>query len=482
MSRLSLCAAITTALLAGSASPARADGISKLAKDVGATKNHHAQHPETVARLSAELEGIVENGRSRTRTASVDPSTLRGKVLVGYQGWFNCEGDGSQLGWKHWARKRSAPFAPGNVTVDLWPDVSELDPDERFATGFRHADGSVAEVFSSAHPRTVRRHFRWMRDYGIDGAFLQRFATELGHPSSLRNNDLVLSHVREAARASGRVFAVMYDLSGLRAGEVRRVREDWKRLRTGERITSDERYLHHEDRPLVAVWGIGFSDGRAYSLGECMELVQWLKSNGCSVMLGVPSFWREGRRDATADPLLHRILKEADVVSPWSVGRYRTPGQATRHADTVWKQDLQWCEHEKLDFLPVVFPGFSWKNLKGGQLGEIPRRKGEFFWSQVSAAKRVGCEMIYVAMFDEVDEGTAIFKCTNQPPSGDGVEFLTYEGLPSDHYLKLAGEAGALLRGDGPADEPSSPRPGSSRTRRSSDSRRDVRGGARPQM
>lgn len=58
--------------------------------------------------------------------------------------------------------------------------------------------------------------------------------------------------------------------------------------------------------------------------------------------------------------------------------------------------------------------------------------------------------MLYVAMFSEVVEGTAIFKCTNDPPTGDGVEFLTYEGLPSDHYLKLVGKAGKLLRDEQP--------------------------------
>ena len=71
----------------------------------------------------------------------VDRSILTGKVMCGYQGWFNCPGDGMGLGWKHWARHREKPFSPGNVTVDLWPDLSEYHAEERHATAFRHADG-----------------------------------------------------------------------------------------------------------------------------------------------------------------------------------------------------------------------------------------------------------------------------------------------------------------------------------------------------
>ena len=89
----------------------------------------------------------------------VDPSTLTGKLMVGYQGWFSCEGDGSKRGWSHWTKNRSKPFVPANVKVDLWPDVSELGADERFATDLLLPDGRKAEVFSSFHPATVKRHW-----------------------------------------------------------------------------------------------------------------------------------------------------------------------------------------------------------------------------------------------------------------------------------------------------------------------------------
>src|SRR5204863_147353 len=83
---------------------------------------------------------------------------------------------------------------------------------------------------------------------------------------------------------------------------------------------------------------------------------------------------------------------------------------------------------------PVVFPGFSWHNMNpGSALDQIPRLKGQFLWKQMVEAKKAGATMIYQAMFDEVNEGTAIFKCSNSPPVGAS-SFVTYEDLPSDFY------------------------------------------------
>src|SRR5437868_5626155 len=82
----------------------------------------------------------------------VNRSTLTGKVICGYQGWFTAPGDGSRRGWRHYST--GSRFGPGRCGIDLWPDVSELDDDEKYPTPFRHADGRVAPVFSSHNKKT----------------------------------------------------------------------------------------------------------------------------------------------------------------------------------------------------------------------------------------------------------------------------------------------------------------------------------------
>jgi hypothetical protein len=232
------------------------------------------------------------------------------------------------------------------------------------------------------------------------------------------------------------------------------LQDDWRELRQRMRVTDDAAYLRHRGQPLVAVWGVGFNDGRQYTLGECRQAVEFLQRDGCAVMLGVPTGWRTLDRDAVRDPALHEVIALAQVVSPWTVGRYRSPAEADRHGDKTWKADIEWCVPRQIDFLPVVFPGFSWHNMKNGPLDQIPRRRGEFFWSQFQAARRAGATMAYVAMFDEVDEGTAIFKCINDVPDQAPAQFVTYEGQPSDRYLRLTGAGAKLIRGELPWDTP----------------------------
>jgi hypothetical protein len=387
---------------------------------------------------------------AQASTKKVDASTLTGKVMCGYQGWFAVPTDAINRGWYHY--KLNNTFAPGSCKFDLWPDLFEMDSDEKYAApGFVTATGAQAYLFSSQNRKTVVRHFKWMSDYGIDGVFMQRFATEVfngGAGQTQFNN--VLASCREGAHQYGRVFAVMYDLSGMKAGEWKKVLTDWRTQIVQKSILQDSCYLFHNGKPVVAVWGIGFNDGRAYTLSECDALIDSLRNHplygGNTVMVGVPTHWRTLDQDAVSDSALHRIILKADIVSPWFVGRPNSLDGIVAHTQTVVIPDVQWCTQYIKDYLPVAFPGFSWHNMKPTYpLNQIPRLGGQFLWKQYFEYIQAGTTMIYQAMFDEIDEATAIFKCTNDPPVGAST-FVTYEGLPSDHYLWLVGQGGRMLR------------------------------------
>jgi hypothetical protein len=143
-----------------------------------------------------------------------------------------------------------------------------------------------------------------------------------------------------------------------------------------------------------------------------------------------------------------KVFRRFDVTSPWNVGNTSTEGGKKFAATGYWKDDLAEAKKAGTSYMPVVYPGFAWTNLKGPGAAKntIPRLGGEFYWRQFVTAAELGIEMAYVAMFDEVDEGTAIFKVTNTPPKE--AKFATFDGLPSDWYLRLTGEGTKVIRGE----------------------------------
>jgi hypothetical protein len=144
-----------------------------------------------------------------------------------------------------------------------------------------------------------------------------------------------------------------------------------------------------------------------------------------------------------------------DVVQPWNVGRYGTIEAADRWKDSMVAPDVKKAAENKQVYMPVIFPGFSWNNLKrNGRPNQIPRLKGEFLWRQAYNAKVAGATVLKIAMFDEVDEGTAIFKAASKRSQApDQGYWLTLdadgEDLPGDWYLRLAGEITRMFHGDG---------------------------------
>ena len=369
--------------------------------------------------------------------------SYKGLVMAGYQGWF------------HQPRKGVMYPDENSVRIDMWPDVSEYE--KTYPTGQKLADGSTARFFCSTDESTVDLHFKWMKEYGLDGVFMQRFFGA-ARPEA-RRRSTVLKHAMKAASKYGRAIGVMYDLSGLAAkGEdCSMLIDDWKYLVDSLRVTNqtgEQTYVFYNGKPLVTIWGVGFPD-RPYDIRNIglERFIDFLKNDpeygGCSVMLGVPTHWRELNGDTESDPRLHELIKRCDVVMPWFVGRYNE-NSYPRYQKLI-KDDIAWAKKNKVDYAPLAFPGFSWRNMKGHENSvQIPRNKGSFLWKQLSGAIKEGAEMIYVAMFDEIDEGTAIFKCAKKVPVGASTFVPIEEGIGSDHYLWLVGQAGKMLRKEKP--------------------------------
>ncbi|MEQ9307535.1 MAG: NBR1-Ig-like domain-containing protein, partial [Marinoscillum sp.] len=137
----------------------------------------------------------------------------------------------------------------------------------------------------------------------------------------------------------------------------------------------------------------------------------------------------------------------------WTVGRYGFSGVDNWKTSKI-VPDLSDCNSRGKDYMPVIWPGFSWLNLHGGTFNQHPRYGGDFYWKQAYNAIDAGADFVYVAMFDEVDEGTAMFKIAETEadlPAQLSSTLVTLdedgESLPSDWYLQLADETQKMLDG-----------------------------------
>jgi len=209
-------------------------------------------------------------------TAKAQIISLYHKHIVGYQGWFGCPSDPVQPGWRHWARTNASPTS-GTLAIDLWPDVTELGPDELCDTGLKLPSGRSAYLFSSENPKTVLRHFRWMRENDIDGVALQRFLQNAMEPNTNERLLTVTRNVRIAAERTGVGFFIMYDISGANAAmAAEAIVRDWKQLVVGQKILESPAYLRHRGKPVIGIWGLGLNN-RPESVEQAMAIIRFFR-------------------------------------------------------------------------------------------------------------------------------------------------------------------------------------------------------------
>jgi len=383
----------------------------------------------------AAVAGAELAGASAALAAS-PPGDVVGKISVGYQGWFACPGDGSPIGgWWHYGQNRDLPPSPTNTTLVSWPDMREYT--KGYPTGYANlGNGQPATVLSSYDQQTVDTHFRWMQQYGCDTAALQRF-NPFGGEGPIR--DAMTVKVRTAAEAFGRKFYIMYDVTNW-TNMQSEIKTDWTDKMRAH--TASSAYAKQNGKPVVCIWGFGFNDpGRPFAPAACLDVVNWFKAQGCYVIGGVPTWWRTGVSDSR--PGFLDVYHAFNMISPWMVGRASDLAGLDSYYGEVNVPDQADCNARGIDYQPCVMPG---------ELSAGVRRHGDFMWRHFYNMVRVGCQGIYISMFDEYNEGNQIAKTAenaSMQPTNFGRRALDEDGTAcsSDYYLRITADGGRMLKG-----------------------------------
>ena len=441
--------------------------------------------------------------------------TYRGLVMAGYQGWFGAPGDGCKhseadnTAWYHY--RESEVFKPGVLqnSIDMWPDMSEytkkytpgVDGPASRSAKFTLPNGEAAQVYSSYDESSVLLHFKWMQDYGIDGVFMQRFVGEVAGEQGKDHFNTVLKHAMKGSNQYQRAISVMYDLGGFEPGTDRDeafLLADAQYIMDTYKLKDRNQqkfYLHEDGKPLLALWGVGFEE-KPFDVNDITSLVNALKEQGWSIMLGVNDDWRTHNTSKWPKAKYHELIKNVSTIFPWFVGRYGDINGYVNDRKPKIDADIKLCKTYGVNYAPHCFPGASDLHMHPNNVnnaGSSGRVGGKFFWEQIYGGIKLGAEMLYIAMFDEIVEGTAIFKCLNQKDAPSNVAETDYyvwynsdtggygksstmrdesklgangwcrkvndlnipfygieDHLPTDHYLWLTGQARKMLRGEVP--------------------------------
>jgi len=385
-------------------------------------------------------------------------SEFAGKTVAGYQAWFRT--GNATSGWVHW--NGTTPPSKNDLSFEVYPDVTEYAETDLAQTALANlGNGNPSRLFDSSGKAVIDKHFQWMKEYGIDGVAVQRFIGHIG--GAIVNSPNSLSQkIKQAAESNGRIFYICYDISssGMEATWDEVIKFDWVyNVEQNNKLTESPAYAKVGNKPVVQVWGPGFTGKRPGTAAETIALINFLKSRGCYVIGGTPSRWRTNERDAKgpSQPLpadqesYEKVYVEYDMISPWMPGRFRTNAEADNFLG-ILSADKAYCDARNIKYLPVIFPGFAWSQWNEGSPNWAPRNAGEFMWKQARNIKSLGVNAMYFAMFDEYDEGTAIMKAAtdwSMIPTDQYFLTTSADGIwcSSDFQLRVAGAAIEMLKG-----------------------------------
>ncbi len=375
------------------------------------------------------------NVKTSNASFASSPGDVVGKVTVGYQGWFSCAGDGSPIN-----------AYGSHVNLENWPDMRQYSASYGsvpfYQAGVQQpaytgnlGDGNPAKLFSSDDQQVVNTHVLWMQQSGIDCIAVQRFGSYTTAGSIKDFHDAVQLKVMTAAQTYGRKFYIMYDCSATDPVET-----DWTNtIVNTQHLTSSSAYAHQNGKPVVALWGVGVS-GRG-SVADWENTINWFKNQGCYVIVcPLDNF--------ATDTANQPAYNAGNMIMAWMVGK-----TAASNWPNLYTTDLNYCNAHGLDYQADMYPGFAFYNTDPttDPKNQIPRSHGNFMWSQFAGGYQAGIQSVYVSMFDEMNEGTAVFNLAEDSggiPAGKYFLTLDADGthVSSDFYLRLIKDGAQMIK------------------------------------
>lgn len=380
---------------------------------------------------------------------NLSSNQFKGKSFAGYQIWHEAGAKASD--WVHWTYGHvPGPgfHLSGGVDVSSYPDVTEYDPSLLFSTNLGNlGDGRPSGLYHSKKAAIINKQMKWLQDVDFDGVAIQRFVGGIGKSITI-SDESHLSNVKNACEATGHLFYICYDLNGTDATILDRMKKDWVyEIEQIRALTSSDNYATVNGKPVVEIWGVGYSMATA---AQCASLISFLQGRGCYVIGGTPRDWRTSPAAGFST-----IFTSLDCISPWTVGAYGDINGANSYKTSFMVGDKSYCDTNGMDYLPVAFAGSANWLSSNLSFSQTDRKGGMLLWTQVLNAKSLGLTSVYYAMLDEFEESTNLIKGAVDYfdlPVNQYFETFSKNGIwvSSDYYLRLSAYTSKMLRGEKP--------------------------------
>lgn len=157
------------------------------------------------------------------------------------------------------------------------------------------------------------------------------------------------------------------------------IKNDWMQLVDSENITQSSRYIRQKGLPVLRIYCLGFKAVNGTDMLQRSIMCFLLGAHQASGVIMILPWIHGANRSGW-------IYNSLDGIHQWHVGRWNTIGKFNSYNADIIIKDAAYCKAKGILYVPTMWPGFSWHNLKNltSPINIIPRQGGNFFGSKLT--------------------------------------------------------------------------------------------------